>query len=429
MNKTKELFRLILFEKTWICILTTAIVLRSIFLFLLPSGQTPDEYFVFKRVWSEVINVEENSKYYSNNIYYHPPLYYFIASLYLRFVFFITNVPISIDQAFADFNVNLRLLSLFFSFSSLLFIWKIIRMLAVNTYIHLGIFAFVSLLPSFVSSSVSANHNNLLLFFVFIFIYLAFTANYQLSDYKKAAILGFISGLSLLTKIDAIMLLPAFLVYVVLFKKKKSIFKFIIIFFVFALISGGWWYIWNFTQTGWFYPRDLLEASGFGFQKPFAISNYLANVFLNTIFTFFAVYGVYNNIFIGLFAYQVFIAIFFVSSIGIIALLFKRGLAVFKKPYFFYSLIFLTNLMVFLNFNLSHFFQAQGRYLFPSIIFIGLVFVGGFSWWFRGKSIVFLPIFLIVALLFFNYWGAGCVAQIFYKVNFLPSFMDCLKVK
>ncbi|OGD94422.1 hypothetical protein A3F02_01215 [Candidatus Curtissbacteria bacterium RIFCSPHIGHO2_12_FULL_38_9b] len=423
MNKTKELLRIILFEKTWILILLLAIILRVVLLFLLPVGQTPDEIFVFKRVWSEAIHIEENSKYYSNNIYFYPPLYFLIAGLIIRVS---GAIPSAFDQAFSFFYIHLRILSMTLSIASLFIIWKILEKIELNNNIRLAIFGFIALLPSFVSSSVSVNHNNLLLFFVFIFIYLAFTANYQLRDYKKAAILGFIAGLSLLTKMDAIVLLPSLLIYVALAKNKKGLFKFITIFLMFALIAGGWWYIWNFMHTGWFYPRDLAEASGIGFAKPFAFSNYLANVFLNTTFTFFAVYGVYNNIFIGLFAYQVFMAIFILSGIGIIIFLFKKALAIFKKAYLVHSLIFLMNLLIFLNFNLFYVFQPQGRYFFPSIIFISLGFVGGFSYWFKGKSLIFLPAFLIIALLFFNFWGIGCVTHYFYNVNFLPSIMGCL---
>ena len=122
-------------------------------------------------------------------------------------------------------------------------------------------------------------------------------------------------------------------------------------------------------------------------------------------------------------------ALFILSGIGLVIFLFKQNLHVFKKAYFVHSLIFLMNLLIYLNVNLFHVFQPQGRFFFPSIIFISLGFVGGFSYWFKGKSLIFLPAFLIIALLFFNFWGIGCVTHYFYDVDFLPSIMDCLMVK
>ena len=266
MNKTKELFRIILFEKTWILILFLAIILRIVLLFLLPVGQTPDEIFVFKRVWSEAINVEENSKYYPNNLYFYPPLYFLIAGLIIR-VF--GAIPSAFEQAFVHFYVYLRILSMTLSIASLFIIWKILEKFELNNNIRLAIFGFIALLPSFVSFSISANHNNLLFFLLFLFIYLSIGTVWELTNYKKAVILGLNFGLALLTKIDAFVLLPAFLAYILLFKKKKALSKFIIIFFIFALVAGGWWYVWNFIHTGWFYSRESFTASIYGFTMPF----------------------------------------------------------------------------------------------------------------------------------------------------------------
>lgn len=233
MNKTKELPRIILFEKTWILILFLAIILRIVILFLLPVGQSPDEVFIFKRVWGEVLNATnpslnlDNSRFYPNNEYYYPPLYFLIAGFIIRSF---DAIPSVFDQAFVHFYIYLRILSIALSIASLFIIWKILEKFELNNHIRLAIFSFISLLPSFASFSVSVNHNNLLFFLLFLFIYLSIGTKWEPTDYKQAVILGLNFGLALFTKIDAIILLPAFLAYTVFFKKKKAIFKFIIIF-------------------------------------------------------------------------------------------------------------------------------------------------------------------------------------------------------
>ena len=422
---------------------TNQLFLRLVFLFLLPVGQTPDEIFILRRIWSEVLNSvnpllnTDNFKLYPNNEYYYPPLYFLIGKYLIRIIYFFKNIPFSYDQAFSQIYLGLRFLSFSLSIVTLILAWKILEKLKINYHIQLAVFIFVSLLPSLVSFSISANHNNLLFFLMLLFIYLSIATKWQPPDFKKAAIFGLIFGLILITKLDGVILLPAFLSFVLLLKKKRSIFYFFSIFFLLAFLAGGWWYFLNLYKIGWFYSRDLFEASIQDFSKPIFGSNYLLNVFLGAFTTFFVVYGIHNNIFIGGLLYVGLMVMSLMSIAGLLLLLRTKYKEFFKNPnnknfkrvYFLLSLIFLMNILIFLYVNLLHVFQAQGRYFFPSIIFIGLNFVLGLSYWFGKKNLFTLPILLLMVFLIINLWGIGCVAESFYDVNILPGFVECLKTK
>ena len=126
-----------------------------------------------------------------------------------------------------------------------------------------------------------------------------------------------------------------------------------------------------------------------------------------------------------------------ISIVGFILLFFRKNKEFFtnpsnqyfKKVYFYLALIFLMNVLIFLYVNLLNIYQPQGRYFFPSIVFIGFNFVLGFSYWFGKKNLFILPFLLLAVFLILNLWGIGCISKSFYDVNILPGFMECLKTE
>lgn len=103
---------------TWVLILLLSTLLKLAVLFVLPAAQTPDEIFIFKRVWNQVLvakgleNPEEQIKNYLNNVHYYPPLYYITASALVYVLLAFSSVPATINQAIAAFYIPLRLFSL-----------------------------------------------------------------------------------------------------------------------------------------------------------------------------------------------------------------------------------------------------------------------------------------------------------------------------
>src|SRR4030042_572486 len=126
LNKSKALIKPIFIKNTWISILALAIVFRIVLLFLLPAGQTPDEIFIFRRIWNEILNSinpllnTDNFKFYPNNEYYYPPLYFLIGRYFIRTLLFFKDFPLSYEQAFPHLYLGLRLSRFCLSLRSLI---------------------------------------------------------------------------------------------------------------------------------------------------------------------------------------------------------------------------------------------------------------------------------------------------------------------
>lgn len=410
----------------WLLILILSTLLKLAVLFILPVGQTPDELFIFKRIWNQVLvargieNPEEQIKNYPNNVYYYPPLYYFTASFLLNVLLLFSSVPATMNQALADFYVPLRLFSLLVSTFSLVLMWKILSKFHLDKYLGLSVFTFIALLPENINFSIFPNHNVLLFFLITLFLFVLFNVNK--APYWKYSVLGIITGFALLTHFIAVILLPVSFVYILFSNdEKKKIFS---IYLIFCLAAGGFWYLNNIFNFGWFYDRSLVNG-GIDSVKPFSVDYYPVFLFFDTFNTFFASYGVYNNIRVGYFAYAALFVSLVVFSLGFLKRPKYEGQisSVVKASL---MVLFFGNLSIFLFFNLFYELQAQGRLLFPSILAIAIFVILGLSRYFSAKNLYLLTVLIFGVFTFLNWWGLGCLTKVFYGFWILPPIFSCI---
>lgn len=421
-----------MFQKIYIyfCL---AVLLRVIFLFVLPPTQTPDESYIFQRTWATVTNSpfsdpyaeKYGSIYYPNNEYYFPPLYFFLQISAIKFFSIFHSLPATFATAYQDFYIPLRLISLALISVSLILVWKVLGRLALNQSIKISAFIFVSLLPTFVNFSIAANHNNLLFFFVTLIIFMLTGKTNPFLNLKKSALLGIIVGFALLTKFDALIIAPFIILKLLEIRNSRSLHKNAFVFIVAVIVCGGWWYLLNLANYGWFYNKSLEAATISDFIMPFSFPNYLLTLLEMTLITFFATFGIYNNIYIGVGSYALFMIFLNLSLIGLKLKPFLPSSSALRKIYFGLFLSFLLNIFMVLELNMFHAFQAQGRHLFPSLIFISLMFVTGISSIVGKKIAPYVPLTLLIIGIFLNYWSLGCVTKKFYNTNPLPAFLSC----
>lgn len=413
-------------------IISVAILLRLIYQFIIPPNQTPDEEFFFERVWSNVLNwtnpnlLASHKIDYPNNEYYYPPFYFFISAVFVRFISFFSSTNIvNFNEVFTANNPLFGLLGFLFYSAILFLIWGIIKRLNLDKRIALSVFTFTALLPSFVASTIFFNPNVLLHFFVFLTIY--FLIDERINSFKKNLILATTVGLAILTKFEALSLLIIVPFFNFLNHKNKQFFTSSTLFLTVALLIGGWWYVLNFINTGWFYDRHLFAASIQSNITPFSFNNYLKGLFSWTFETFFATYGAKNNIRLAPSGYVVTGVLISASIIG--ALIGLRNFLkndLLKRLYLTLAVLFIFNLAIFLQLNLAHSFQPQGRYLFPSLLLISLTITLGISKFFKGKLLDLLPTATLAFLLFFHLWSVGCITRYFYTINLTPTFLKCV---
>ena len=108
-----------MFQKIFIYFFV-AILLRIVFIFTLPPTQTPDETYIFQRIWTITTNsifqdpsvVSNKSIFYPNNEYYYPPLYFYFSSAIVKCLLFFYNSQPNFNDAYQTFYIPLRIASL-----------------------------------------------------------------------------------------------------------------------------------------------------------------------------------------------------------------------------------------------------------------------------------------------------------------------------
>lgn len=402
-------------QKLFLLIFILAILIRVIYLLITPPRQLPDELYIFERSWNLVINSQDHPISYPNNEYYYPPLYFFLSSVLIKSLLLFWPHPESITQAYYEFHFPLRVVSLFISTTMLYLFWKILEKYKVEKALRISTFTFIALLPAFASFSIFPNHNLLVLFFSTVVIYLFSKDNFQFTNYKQAALAGCIFSLAILTKFDAFIMVPS-VVFLALHPKSRRKLVYLLIFTLVTLVFGGWWYALNLARAGWPYDPNLLAAALSKFDKPFSFSGYEFQVLFGTIRTFLETFGIFNQLFLHPSVYAAFILYLFFSLYGLFKnKVFKNALKS-SRLYVFLLLMFLVNLALFLQINFIYAFQPQGRYLFPSILFISLALTLGFSSLFKPKYSIPLIIILVSGVLL-NVWGYLCIFNAFYGLS------------
>lgn len=399
----------------WQIIFAFAILLRLFYLFLTPKGQTPDEIFIFDRIWNLATNATNYPIYFQNNEYFYPPLYFVLSSWMIKPLLLVIHIK-NFAQAYSTFYFPLRIISLTLSLFSLILIWKTLGNLKVSKTIKLSSFAFITFLPTFANFSIYLGHNTLVFFLLSTFIFFISNKTFNIKSYKTPALLGIIFGLAILTKFDAIVILPGFLIYAYLMRKGHRLLIFLTIFMFFALITGGWWYLKNYFTIGWFYDKTVFEAMISNFIRPFSFEHYVSYVFSSVLLTFFATFGKQNNIYLASIGYYIFIIFIILSLFGFIKGKYLQSLKTIPKIYYFLFVTFLTNLGFLIQWNFKYILQPQGRYLFPSIIFLALTFSVGLTNLLNKKSYL-LPFLILVIGIIYNIWGLSCILNSFYKIH------------
>ena len=437
MARKLHQFKAYSYNSFFILILIVSIVLRLVILYILPPGENPDEPFIYERIWRFVTTGIDpsfhiqGSMYFPNNEYYYPPLYFLLASVAVKPVLFFSNNISNINEAFLKSYVPLRIMSLLISVGSLFFIWKILVNFKISNYLKRSVFIFIALLPTYVAFSVSPNHNVLLFFFISVFLYLLLSKKWVSTNLRQTSFLGIIVGLALLTKLEGVLLFISFFVFLYFQKVAKSL-KHSLVFLFWVLIVAGWWFAINIAKTGWFYNQELFSAALKGYTLPYSFPGYLSKLSDWTFETFLITYGSTNNVRLSSLGYMLLYLFLIISFAGIIKTGLRRIRSLMKSQKSFYwtlIIFFVVNILIFLHVNLNLVFQPQGRYLFPSLLFLAIVITYGLSGWLKKNKLYLLPWSVFILFLFFNLWGLGCIYFVYRHISLLPPLLECVNYR
>ncbi len=390
-------------------------VISMIFMVVIPPFEAPDEqfhlqYINFVSKYNTLPNQYEdltNPERHVGEGHQHP-LYYIVTGFFnyflntdshVRFnlivnkkhdwkkviegklpVFNHINDGVFLDREDKILFYCIRFFSILFSLLNLLFIIKIARLFFKESeYVFLTCF-FVASLPQFIFISSVINNDNLanLLSTICIFLILKDSKN---SNTKASYVyLGLLIGLGILTKKTLLYLVPVFLIiesikFITNSNDRKQTIINSLITIIFILLVSSWYFIRNKLIYGDFLATQMeFETLKGLINEKSLFSIYFITPFVPSfVRSFIGALG-WMNLILPLYVYVFYILIFLLSLLGFI----KNGIESLKsnKKLIYSILLTLGCLVGIIYYNLTY-NQSQGRFIFPVISVISVLFTIG----------------------------------------------------
>lgn len=357
---------------------------------------------------------------YKNAAVVYSPLYYLIEAVpYLAF--YRENI---LARSYA-----MRIFSIIFTLITVYFVWRLTLLIFKNKLTAYTTTILVGFLPRFSYTSAGINNDSLLIALTTVFIYLIIKYLSEPLTYKKALWLGTLAGLGYLSKPQFLVFLPILAVFFLYkFKKgenKRIIINSILIVCALIIILAGWWLLFIFYHYGNFFGpaavtgnTDLVEVN---------FITVLYNVIIRYFFLFssyFFTFGCCHEITMASFFQVVFGVMIGLGLAGLFYYLFtykKDGLIEKFIPLGFLVLFPLllegSLLLIFLKTVLEKgvaSFPIDGRYLFPAISSLTILFMIGINKFLPKKIHLITSVALSLGIILFNLIGL--------VYNILPRF-------
>lgn len=365
-----------------ISMIALGLLCRIVFIFSVPAYMAPDEkahmgyvqYILENKTLPVQPSTFDLSR--SDYEYYQPPLYYLTMSLFVT-----VGKSLNLDD-----NANVLLVR---SISVLLWLvtitatWSIVKKLEFNShFVDLFIVAFISILPSYMFISSMINNDNLITCLASVLFLTAIQSNKN-PTIKNFILMGVFSGLAFLTKYTGVMILAFIAVFMLLHYHRREnnslyIRNAILVVSVISLIILPF-LLHNKGIYGAFIPLSV----GAHFPNWDSISYGMYRAFKNLLNTFWGVAGSTNNIkFIPAMVLGNLFAL--VALYGIVKGLLKNNSYIQKVMSSRKSFLIAMLISVIIGFIMVIYYgiiygHAQGRFLFPLIIPIGIWIAVGFK--------------------------------------------------
>lgn len=316
---------------------------------------------------------------------YQPPLYYLIVAAAAGPL---TDAPLSI------LTIG-RLISVGFGALTILGIWLAVRRFAPDEpWLAIATAGTIALIPQFAFNAATAG-NDALVYALFAWSFASwFRSIVDPNDDRWMIRSGVLTGLALLTKLSALALVPGLALLVLLRSYRAvggdrwSTFARMSLGSLGAVaVVSGWWFVRNVWVLG--DPLASNDAARYYRVRfvPFSPESWadVRSLLEPTWQSFWGRFGWMNRPLPGFF--YGWTAVIVALSVGLTIVRCRRLWAessLARSAWALMGLVFVLVVAVFLQINLTIGFQAQGRYLFPAALPIGLILVSGLA--VRGDS-------------------------------------------
>ncbi|MFQ5628402.1 MAG: DUF2142 domain-containing protein [bacterium] len=361
-----------------IVIIATGLTCRITFSIFTPAFYAPDEHAHFNYVKyladNRSLPVQTNNTDTSTHDYeyFQPPLYYLaMASVYW--------VTVQIFDSEAAAMYVMRLISILLWLANVWFTLKILQRLAITDFFAKSVvMSMVCLLPTYAFLSSAINNDNLLLALGSVFL---FVVVQQCSTMKHAALAGTLLGLLLLTKLSAIVYVAFFVILTIVRlvrepQNKPAILGSHILTLMLAALIFAPWMARNVLVYG---SLTALDAAIVQKEWP-SLMVALQTTLEYMQRSFWAVSGVTNNVasifpWLGRLVSYLAVGGLFYRSIRKRTILPQCGR---EHTGIFFAIALATIVNIALVFEYGILYdQGQGRFLFPSLIPVSLIFAYG----------------------------------------------------
>ncbi len=369
-----------------------------------------------------------------------PPLYYVISSIFVRLFdeenridynaeknldsdFFggdSTKIPIFIhEEAHPIFEdgqdkilfYTIRLLSVIFGGLNLYFIWKIAEITGLERRWQFVMTLFVALLPQYAFISASVNSDLLADLLATISIYFIFKILNNPAKWLNYLFLGLSLGIGLETKKYGIIVTPAiFALFLYLLLSQKVAFakliRFALLFALTAFLIGFWFYLRNYFLYGSFLGLNLADLGLMTRTESSQVGDlkYWAMFSVRMFISFYAVFC-WMNARLPAYAYALPAFTWLAAFIGVFAHRFDSK----SRLFLIFALIISISCLGGVAYFNTMQPQSQGRYLFPALSTIALLFTFGLKGFFESIPVQKVKAaaynILIASLFLFNIYA------------------------
>lgn len=278
----------------------------------------------------------------------------------------------------------LRILSVIFAAINILFIYKIARLITDNMNFSLFAALIAASLPQFAFISGMINNDNLANLMSTVSLFLIIKILKEGFSLKQIVLLGIALGISVLSKKTLMFLLPGVVLTflyksIVIDKEYKDYLKYMFVILLLTVLITGWYFARNiFLYNDILGTQMEIDTMPTLVDKKSLFSNYFITTFPRGLFiSFIGLFGWMN---LKPPSYIHFMYIIF----GIASIYGFAKSKIIKEKYLFNTVILMTffALICFsgiIYFNLT-FTQYQGRYMFPVLSLIVLIFSQGLKY-------------------------------------------------
>ncbi len=312
--------------------------------------------------------------------WHQPPLYYIAAAPLL-----------------AGGERAIRLLSLICGVLTVLVVYKTARLIRPDSeIIAITAAGFAALIPGHVAITSAVNNDSLLELLISLLLLQLVQLQIKGGGTKSAVAIGMLVAAGILTKVTALLMMPVVLTaFWFLYRRGENVKllgKQLVIVFLSILMASGWWFVRNKALYGELLPLHAFQKAFEGTAQAADVVNgglglnihgwgeYWQRVFVWCYNSFWAVYGTPKSaqfgvpLFLPDSVYLLTAVIVLGAFVGITRLHFIRDtLFDAAHRHALYLMLFTLAFVVLAYVSFAvHYFQTQGRYLYPAISTISL---------------------------------------------------------